>query len=242
MATRLCSVVIDCADPAALGRWWSSALGWPVTYEAVDEVDVEPAGNDGAVPALVFGSVPEPKTVKNRVHLDLASESEAHQVAQVERLLALGATRADAGQHDVPWVVLADPEGNELCVLEPRDRYQDCGPLAAIVLDAADPPALARFWEHAAGWHVGFEGGGGVSLHHPSDRPPDLDIVVVSDPRRVKNRVHLDVAPFPGDDLDAEVARLVALGARRVDIGQGDVSWVVLADPEGNELCVLSPR
>jgi predicted enzyme related to lactoylglutathione lyase len=114
-------LVIDAADPARLARFWAAALGWEVADETPDEVDVWPDGYtypDPVALPLVFVPVPEPKTGKNRVHLDLATESAAHQAAEVERLLVLGAVRADVGQGDVPWVVLADPEGNEFCVVE----------------------------------------------------------------------------------------------------------------------------
>jgi Glyoxalase-like domain len=93
--TRLVHLVIDAAQPARLARFWAAAL------------------------PLVIISVPEAKTGKNRVHLDLATESVAHQRAEVERLLGLGAVHADIGHRDVPWVVLADPEGSEFCVLSP---------------------------------------------------------------------------------------------------------------------------
>jgi predicted enzyme related to lactoylglutathione lyase len=247
MPTRLTSVVIDANDPAALSRWWSAALGWPVTYEDDDEVVVEPADNGpegtvGPVPALVFGTVPEPKTAKNRVHLDLASDSDEHQREIVERLVASGATHVDVGQGDVPWVVLADPEGNELCVLEPRDRHRGRGPLAAIVVDAADPSALAEFWQAASGWTPAARNEHVASLHNPTGELPDLELIRVDDPKVVKNRLHLDVAPFAGDDLATEVERLRGLGAAPADVGQVDVPWVVLRDPEGNELCVLTPR
>jgi predicted enzyme related to lactoylglutathione lyase len=123
MPTRLVHIVVDAADPPRLAGFWAAALGWEVRQEEEDEVDVMPAGYtypDPAALPLVFVPVPEPKTAKNRVHLDLNTESAEHQAAEVERLLGLGATRADIGQGDVPWVVLADPEGNEFCVLTPR--------------------------------------------------------------------------------------------------------------------------
>jgi predicted enzyme related to lactoylglutathione lyase len=245
VATRLWSVVIDANDVAALATWWADALGWPATQVEAGEWVVQPEGNaeTAAVPNLVFGTVPERHTAKNRVHLDLASESESHQDALVERLVANGATRIDIGQHDVPWIVLADPEGNEFCVLEPRARYLGKGPLASIVVDAHDPAAEARFWAAASGWPIGFEREQLASLHNPNGRPPDLDFVPVPDRKVVKDRVHLDVAPYAGDDRDVEVERLVELGATRADVGQGpDVTWVVLADPDGHELCVLRPR
>jgi len=116
-------LVIDAAEPSRLARFWAAALGWEVGAEESGEVDVWPHGfsypGSAALP-LVFVPVPEAKTGKNRVHLDLATESAAHQAAEVERLLALGATPADIGQGDVSWTVLADPEGSEFCVLSPR--------------------------------------------------------------------------------------------------------------------------
>jgi predicted enzyme related to lactoylglutathione lyase len=110
------TVVVDCADPAALGRWWATALGWVVVYEDPDELEIRPAPD--RAPGILFGRVPEPKTVKNRLHLDFRPDDRD---AEVERLLGLGATRADVGQGEESWVVLADPEGNEFCVLSSRD-------------------------------------------------------------------------------------------------------------------------
>jgi predicted enzyme related to lactoylglutathione lyase len=245
VTTRLTTVVIDAADPGALAHWWSEAIGWPVTFIAPDEVVVEPAGNGQSfdVPALVFVPVDDPKDTKNRVHLDLASDSLDHQAELVERLVRSGATHVDIGQSDVPWIVLADPEGNEFCVLEPRERHVGRGPIASIVMDAADPAAVAQFWVAASGWPIGAEHDWVVSLHNPRGVLPDLEVLPVEGPKSVKNRVHLDIAPYEGEDQELEVARLIALGAERIDVGQGDdVTWVVLADPEGNELCVLRPR
>jgi len=221
--TRLDNVIFDAADHVALARWWGEALGWPMTVdEEGDGLVTAPEGS--GLTDLVFVPVDDPKVGKNRVHLDLTSSSPEDQAATVERLLAAGAARVDIGQGDVPWVVLADPEGNELCVLEPREEHAGRGSLAAVVMDAADPEALGRFWQEAAGDN------------------PLLELVPVPDQKVVKNRVHLDVRPFPGDDQQAEVDRLLALGARHADAGQtGDESWVVLADPEDNEFCVLRP-
>jgi predicted enzyme related to lactoylglutathione lyase len=232
---RLVSVGIDSPDPVAGARWWADALGWQIVAAASDEAEIAPRA--GGTLALVFLPVPEPKTVKNRLHLDVASRDDADQQATVDRLLAVGATRADIGQRDVPWVVLADPHGNEFCVLDPRDRYRDTGRLAAVVVDAVDPPRLARYWAGVTGWQIGLERDGITSLRHPSNRPPDLDFVRVPDAKEGKNRLHLDVVA-PGA-VDAHADRLVAAGARSVDVGQGAVPWAVLADPEGNEFCVL---
>ena len=235
-------MVFDAADHRGLARWWSDAVGWPVGVSDDEEAAlVAPEGS--GLSWLVFVSVRDPKRGKNRVHLDLASSSPEDQQATVDRLVAAGARRVDIGQGDVPWVVLADPEGNELCVLEPRERFAGHGSLAAVVMDAADPDGLAPFWGAASGWSVARRTDRSVGLRPPGEGGPVLALVRVTDPKVVKNRVHLDVAPLADDDQHAEVDRLVTLGARPTDVGQGpDVSWVVLADPAGNEFCVLSPR
>ncbi len=106
---------VDAEDPETLGRWWQHALGWVVVNDAPDEFEIRPAPD--RLPGLLFVPVPEVKTVKNRLHLDFRPDD---QEREVDRLLGLGATRLDVGQGEPPWVVLADPEGNEFCVLGPR--------------------------------------------------------------------------------------------------------------------------
>lgn len=246
MPTRLDSVVVDAAEPGRLGRFWADALGWAVTEEDPGGVRVAvpdaPVWGDGGTPALVFVAVPEPKVGKNRVHLDLATPSVKAQRAIVERLEDLGASRVDIGQEETPWVVMVDPEGNELCVLDPREAYRDVGPVAAVVLDCADPVELANFWMRAASWPVLRYNEQFAALRHPRIPTTWLELLAAPDPKTAKNRLHLDVAPRPGDDLGHEVERLEHAGGRRIDLGQGDVSWVVMADPQDNEFCVLRPR
>jgi len=245
MPTRAVHVVVDAADPSRLAAFWAAALGWVVAADEPDEAEIWPAGFDYPGPEalpLVFVPVREPKTTKNRVHLDLSTISAAHQAAEVERLLGLGAVRLDIGQGQVPWEVLADPEGNEFCVLEPRPVYLDASPVAAIVIDSASPEATARFWAAASGWIPHETDPDFASLRAPADTGPYLELLRVPDAKTVKNRLHVDVAPLPDGDVRAEARRLAELGAAPIDIGQGQVSWEVLADPEGNEFCVLSPR
>ena len=118
MSLRWQSIVVDCSDPAPLGRWWADLLGWRITYEIDDELVLEPpegSPEDGVSPDLLFLRVPESKHIKNRLHIDLRPDDQEREVARAE---ALGATRVDVGQtDDVTWVVLADPEGNEFCIL-----------------------------------------------------------------------------------------------------------------------------
>jgi predicted enzyme related to lactoylglutathione lyase len=118
MAIRVQCLCIDSGDPDKLARFWADVLGWRRTYEEPGEVVLEPpAGSpeDGVVPDLLFLRVPEAKSVKNRLHIDLRPDDQA---AEVRRIESLGAQRVSVGQGaDTSWVVLADPEGNEFCVL-----------------------------------------------------------------------------------------------------------------------------
>jgi hypothetical protein len=119
MPVRIQCLCIDTPDPGALATFWEQALGWRRTFDEPDEVCIEPpegSREDGVVPDLLFLRVPETKAGKNRLHLDLRPEDQA---AEVERLEQLGASRADVGQGaDVSWIVMADPHGNEFCVLK----------------------------------------------------------------------------------------------------------------------------
>ena len=124
MSLRWQCVCFDSTDPRRTADFWEAALGWRRTLDHEDEVVLEPpAGSpeDGVSPDILFLRVPEGKAVKNRLHLDLRPDD---QVAEVARLEALGARRVDVGQQDPSWVVLADPEGNELCVLRALEGYE----------------------------------------------------------------------------------------------------------------------
>ena len=118
MDIRIQCLCIDSTDPAKTASFWEEALGWRRTFDEDDEIVLEPpAGSpeDGVAPDLLFLRVPEVKALKNRLHIDLRPKDQA---AEVARLEALGARRVDVGQGaDVTWVVLADPDGNEFCVL-----------------------------------------------------------------------------------------------------------------------------
>jgi catechol 2,3-dioxygenase-like lactoylglutathione lyase family enzyme len=129
MALRLTEVVVDCHDPDALSRFWCAALGYHVVSAVHEQVEIGPWPEEPAdladqmrrapvVPTLVFVRVPEGKVVKNRLHLDIRPVNAEYQ-DELARLLGLGATHVDVGQSDVRWTVLADPEGNEFCLLGP---------------------------------------------------------------------------------------------------------------------------
>jgi hypothetical protein len=107
--------IVDARDPVGLGAWWREALGWVVVDDDPHAFEIRPAAD--RLPGLLFVSVSDQKTIKNRLHLDFRPDDRD---GEVERLLALGATRADVGQGEQSWIVLADPEGNEFCVLGSR--------------------------------------------------------------------------------------------------------------------------
>lgn len=134
MSMRLYALVVDCHDIAAQARWWAETLDYVIDYEDADEVTIvprtyqrgaiaDPAAFRSQPPSLCFVSVPEDRTVKNRLHIDLAPHRSEDRDAEIRALLDRGATPADVGQtDDATWVVLADPEGNELCVLSSREE------------------------------------------------------------------------------------------------------------------------
>ena len=115
MASSWEQIVVDAEDPARLARWWAEALGYRIVHEAPDEIEIRRSRDEP--PGLLFTPVQEAKAVKNRLHLDLRPDD---QESEVERLVDMGARPVDVGQHNVGWVVLADPEGNEFCVLSSR--------------------------------------------------------------------------------------------------------------------------
>jgi catechol 2,3-dioxygenase-like lactoylglutathione lyase family enzyme len=109
--------------------------------------------------------------------------------------------------------------------------------ITALAVDCSDPERLAAFWTQVLGWQIVERDGDGVSIGSP-DAPFTMDFWTVPEPKRTKNRLHLDVNATDRDQ-DAELARLLELGATPVDVGQGEATWHVLADPEGNEFCLL---
>ncbi|MFV0462657.1 MAG: VOC family protein [Nostocoides sp.] len=135
MTLRWYTVVVDCRDVHAQAHWWAQTLGWPVVFEADDEAVIVPpaiAENPGAQTlqdwlalgqGMVFVPVPESKTIKNRLHIDLAPHTSQDRAAEIADLESRGARRVDVGQtREETWTVLADPEGNEFCVLSSRNR------------------------------------------------------------------------------------------------------------------------
>ncbi|WP_214417125.1 VOC family protein [Sphaerisporangium fuscum] len=243
MALRLVQVNFKARNDAALGRFWAEALGWRASSGEVGATSVQPVDftwQDPAEVGIDVIAVPDPETVKYRAHLELATTSAAHQAEMVARLKELGATPADADLGGLPGTVLADPEGNVFRVLEPQEVYLDTGPIAVVVVDCADPRAMAGFWDQVMSWTLHEATDDHARLRSAEGVGPYLEFRrTTPGVKTVWTRVHLDLVPYPIEDKEAEVVRLRTLGATDVDLGQGDVPWTVLADPEGNEFCVL---
>ncbi|RDI53272.1 VOC family protein [Nocardia mexicana] len=243
MSTRLACVVFDAVQPRSVARFWAELLSWEVTVDRPGEVDVAAPDPDAPDVALTFLASRQPTSGRNRIHLDLSSRSLDHQRVQVDRALSLGARRIDIGQGPVPWTVLADPEGNEFCVLEPREQYVDTGAVAAIVVDTGDPGRQAQFWSAASGWPVTHDEQRSVGIRSVSEQGPWLEFLL-SPGRPEPGRLHLDLVSFPTDDPAEEVARLRAAGATAVrpNDSHTDEPPVVLADPDTYEFCLLRPH
>ena len=231
------NLVFDAVEPQSLGRFWEDALGCERLTDEPEGFETRLPVEGGPVLDLCFPRVSEPTAAPPRLHLDLAGED--RQAAEVERLLGLGTRNADIGQGDVPWVVLADPEGNPFCVLEDRPAYAGTGPLAALPLHSADPDRDARFWSWLSGW-VAVDGLAPRSLRHSSLRGPFLELCHEPAAKTAsKNRMHLDVRLEAGDDADAVAAGIAERGGRELHPAWGELRWRVYVDPSGNEFCVL---
>src|SRR5947207_1288989 len=218
MASRLVSLCLDANDPRGLARFWAEALGWEID-ESDDEIGLVPT--DGTRFGILFEPVPEQKVGANRLHLDLTSTSIDDQQETVARLVELGARHIDIGQGpDVGHVVLADPEGNELCIIEPGNNFlAGCGRLGSITCDGTR--AVGYFWSEALGWPLVWDQDEETAIRAPDGTGP---LITWGGPPLApkigKNRLHLDIAPPDRGDQQAEVDRLISLGATPIDIGQ----------------------
>ncbi|WP_329364731.1 VOC family protein [Streptomyces sp. NBC_00669] len=240
MTSSLFALCIDATSPPRLARFWSAFLG----RESADDPDgggivLPPADDTGF--RIRFLPTDQPKTSQNRAHFDLTSTSPEGQRQTVARALELGARHTDVGQlPEEGHVVLADPEGNEFCVIEAGNNFlAGCGFIGALAGDGTQ--AVGYFWSKALGWPLVWDQDEETAIQSPHGGskftwggPPLM-------PRSGRDRVRFDLAPPADGDLHAEVERLLALGATRLDTpGTGTVG-VTLADPDGNEFRVLPP-
>ncbi len=241
MALNLTALCFDANDPRRLARFWAGLLGWEMTEDPPDGFTLLPSDDTGF--QLDFFPTREEKVGPNTIHFDLTSTSLEHQQQTVASALELGARHLDIGQlPEEGHVVLADPEGNEFCVvIEPGNGFlADCGFVGAVNCDGSR--AVGYFWSEALGWPLVWDQDQETAIRSPHGGPKFTWSGPPLIPKSGKERLHFDLAPPAGDDQQTEVDRLISLGASHVDIGQGDVSWVVMADPDGHEFCVLTPR
>ena len=237
MTSRLVALCFDANDPHRLARFWAGVLDREI---ADDGLTLPPGDATGF--SLRFQPTQEQKTGPNQMHLHLTSTSLDDQRSTVARVLELGGRHLDIGQDpEDGHVVLADPEGNEFCVIEPGNEFlAGCGFLGELACDGSQE--VGHFWSEALGWPLVWDQDQETAIQSPGGGtkiawggPPVA-------PKTGKNRLHFDLAPPAHGDQQAEVDRLVSLGARRIDVGQGLVGRVVMADPDGNEFCMLTPR
>ncbi len=234
------NLVVDAVEPQRLGRFWEAVLGGERLTDEPDGFETRLTVEGGPVLDLCLQRVPELLLESPRLQLDLAGG--ARQDQEVERLLGLGARHLDVGQRDVPWVVLADPEGNPCRVREERAAYAGTGPLAAIRLDSAEPGTDAEFWSWLTGW-TSTDGDAPRSLRHPSLRGPLLELCQEPAPKGPsKNRMHLDIRLEAADDPDEVAAGIAERSGRELHPEWGELPWRLYADPSGNEFCVLPAR
>ncbi|MGI8522914.1 MAG: VOC family protein [Nocardioides sp.] len=214
---------IDVADARVEGAFWASTLGWRL--EMHDDGDARLHDADGRI-QVWLNRVPEPKTVKNRVHVDVNAES-------VRQVLDAGATPFAEFER---WTTLADPDGQEFCVFvrdEPiEQRFYELEWDCAEGADASRDQAV--WWQGVLGGDVVDDERGYSWLEQiPSAPFYSMDFVGVPESKTAKNRVHIDVTT---DDVDA----LVAHGARLLRRPDDEIGWHVLADPDGNEFCAFA--
>lgn len=238
---RLDALVFDALDPHRLAHFWAAALQWTISDESPAQTALVPT--DDTSFRLVFRPTLEAKSGQNLLHLDLTTTSIADQDSLVERLILLGGSHVDIGQDpSEAHVVLADPEGNELCIIEPENNFlADCGRFGSINCDGTQ--AVGYFWSEALGWPLVWDQNEETAIRSPDGTGP---LITWSGPplmqRIGRSRLRLDLAPTAGCDHAAEVDRLVSIGARRLDEGHGAVDSVGMADPDGNEFSVLRSR
>ncbi|MCB0985049.1 MAG: hypothetical protein KDB06_10415 [Ilumatobacter sp.] len=239
MVARLVALGMDALDPPGLAAFWAAALRWDVRAGGDGStVVVEPT--DGTPFPLVLSRVAQAKAGQNRNHLDLNTVSLQDQRGTVEELLALGGRHADVGQGpDETHVVLADPEGNELCIIEPTNNFlSSCGRMGAINCDGTR--AVGVFWSEVFGWPLVWDQDEETAIRVPGPTGP---MITWSGPplmpKHGKNRLCLHIAPEDGQTVDELLERLVARGASRLDAGPTGATPILMADPDGNEFLLV---
>jgi hypothetical protein len=221
---RYKDLCIDTSGGEELGRFWAAALG--LRFEADGAAGV--LHGETAEQRVWMNVVPEPKSVKHRVHLDVHTTNVAALVEAGARVLE------PAADFDRPWTVLADPEGGELCAFERKPEMVPDYRLYELGIDAAEPGEIATWWAEVLGAQLGGDAQKGWWWLEAIPGAPFEGMVfaAVPEPKTVKNRIHWDVTVQSADDL-------VSRGATLLREREDEISWDVFADPEGNEFCAF---
>ncbi|GAA0345378.1 VOC family protein [Streptomyces blastmyceticus] len=240
MTCQLFAVCFNASEPPSLARFWSGVLGWEMVDDPQGGAALLPSDDTGF--RIRFLPAQEQKVGQNRMHFDLTSTSLEDQQQTVARALGLGARHIDVGQRpEEGHVVLADPEGNEFCVIEPGNKFlADCGFIGALACDGSQE--VGYFWSEALGWPLVWDQDQETAIRSPHGGPKMTWGGPPLMPKAGKDRLHFDLVAPDRDDRQAEVERLLSLGAARIDTGQGKGSWVAMTDPDGNEFSVSTPR
>ncbi|NUR30122.1 MAG: VOC family protein [Catenulispora sp.] len=238
MTAQLAALCFNAHDPVRLARFWAGVLGWESADDPRGGVTLLPSDDTGF--RIRFLASSDEKVKQNQMHFDLTSTSLEHQRQTVARALELGARHLDVGQGpDAQHVVLADPEGNEFCVIEPGNAFlAECGFIGALASDGTQE--VGCFWSRALDWPLVWDQDQETAIRSPHGGPKITWGGPPIDPKTGPNRLSFDLVPAAGGDLRAEVDRLVSLGAKRVDGGPDATTAgpVALLDPDGNEFCV----
>jgi predicted enzyme related to lactoylglutathione lyase len=233
MTPHVFAVCFAANQPSRLARFWSELLGW----QPADGATLVPDDDTGF--RIRFVPTEEPKAGQNRAHFDLTSGSLEDQQRTVARALELGGRHIDVGQRpEEGHVVLADPEGNEFCVIEPgNDFLAECGFVGALACDGS--PEVGYFWSRALEWPLVWDQDQETAIRAPHGGPKITWGGPPLMPRTGGDRVWFDLVPAADGDQRAEVDRLLSLGATRLDTGRPEPGQVKLADPDGNQFRVL---
>ncbi|WP_214105492.1 VOC family protein [Acrocarpospora catenulata] len=240
MTAQLVALCFDANDPLRVARFWAAVLGWETADELQDSIALLPSDDTGF--RIRFLPTQEKKTGQNLIHFDLTSTSLEDQQETVARSLELGGRHIDIGQDpEDDHVVLADPEGNEFCVIGPGNEFlADCGFIGALSCDGTRE--VGYFWSEALNWPLVWDQDQETAIRSPHGGPKITWGGPPLMPKTGKNRLHFDLAPPELGDQQAEVDRLISLGATRIDSDRPGAGRVLMADPDGNEFCVLTPR
>ncbi|MEU7426052.1 VOC family protein [Streptomyces sp. NPDC040750] len=240
MTSQLFAICFHATRPEGLARFWSGVLGWELADDPDHDVAILPPDTTGF--RIRFLPSREPKAGRNRAHFDLTSTTPEDQRQTVARALELGATHIDVGQlpHE-GHVVLADPDGNEFCVIEAGNKFlADTGFIGALACDGTRE--VGYFWSEALRWPLVWDRDQETAIQAPSGGtkitwggPPVA-------PKTGTNRLHFELALPAGADWAAEVDRLTSLGATRSETGEDDGGRLSMLDPDGNEFAVRRPR